>query len=495
MTNADNSLASLPAALIAQAERGNILSLYELYKNYSQGRYTDKNQQLADDYLALLLRKSRTLSLGVDKIQLHQFRHFEQLELIFDERLTVLIGDNGSGKTSIIEAVAFLLSWVFNRTISATGQGRQLQQDDIQARAVDYTQISGQFRLTPETHFDLSAVRMREGWPGRIRSELVASTEVGEILRLLAQKKPDVELPVFAFYSVKRAAADYPKSIAEHGIKARLQSRFNAYRDAFDASQGIHKWQEQYIELSNLAQSDDKCARHYQQKLHHLNAAIQHIVPYVQDMEVDRSSGAAQIKLTSFDNRIYFDQLSQGLKTLSAMVADLALRLLCLNSASARPFAAPGVVLIDEIELHLHPTLQQKILHNLQRTFPHIQFIVTTHSPQILTTVHKQSIRKISTVNGKTQIVIPTYQTQGVASADVLEQILDTYAVPEIEQAQWVEEYEALIQLGQWETRQAQQLLKKLDGHFGKQHPIMQQLNSLMRLSKLKRKIGNSDNE
>src|SRR5690625_4390822 len=138
MTNADNSLASLPAALIAQAERGNILSLYELYKNYSQGRYTDKNQQLADDYLALLLRKSRTLSLGVDKIRLHQFRHFEQLELIFDERLTFLIGDNGNGKSSMIKVVAFLLSWVFNRTLSETGQRRQLAQDDNQARAVDY---------------------------------------------------------------------------------------------------------------------------------------------------------------------------------------------------------------------------------------------------------------------------------------------------------------------------------------------------------------------
>src|SRR5690625_4991318 len=138
MTNADNSLASLPAALIAQAERGNILSLYELYKNYSQGRYTDKNQQLADDYLALLLRKSRTLSLGVDKIRLHQFRHFEQLELIFDERLTVLIGDNGSGKTSIIDTIAYILSWEFNRTISTSVQSTRIHQDDIKADAVDY---------------------------------------------------------------------------------------------------------------------------------------------------------------------------------------------------------------------------------------------------------------------------------------------------------------------------------------------------------------------
>lgn len=495
MTNVDKSSATLPAALMEQAGKGNILSLYEVHKNYLEGRYTNKNLEQADDYLSLILEKIQPIALEIDKIRLYQFRHFGQVELTFHKHLTVLIGDNGSGKTSIIEAVAYLLSWIFSRTLSATGHGRQLQQDDIQVQADDYTQISGHFRLTTQTPFELSAVRVREGWPGRLRSDFLASTEVGAILRLVAQQKPDVSLPVFAFYSVKRAAANYPKTIAEHRIKTQFQSRFNAYHDAFDASEGVHKWQEQYIELSNLAQTGGHSAEQYQQKLAYLNDAIEKIVPHVQALSVNRSSGAAQIMLSSFGNRIYFDQLSQGLKTLTAMAADLALRLLCLNPASKNPFDAPGIVLVDEIELHLHPDLQQKILHDLQRTFPNIQFIVTTHSPQVLSTVHKQSIRKITRANGMTHITTPAYQTQGVTSADILEQILDTYSIPDIEQAQWVDNYEALIQLGQERTPQGQALLQKLNRHFGKQHPVVQKLNSLQRLNELKRKLKHNNAE
>jgi predicted ATP-binding protein involved in virulence len=89
------------------------------------------------------------------------------------------------------------------------------------------------------------------------------------------------------------------------------------------------------------------------------------------------------------------EQLSDGYRTLLALVMDLARRLAQANPHLVKPLHSEAIVLIDEIDLHLHPGLQQTVLLDLQRTFPNTQFIVTTHSPQVLTTVQKENIRRL----------------------------------------------------------------------------------------------------
>jgi len=91
------------------------------------------------------------------------------------------------------------------------------------------------------------------------------------------------------------------------------------------------------------------------------------------------------------------EMLSDGIRNMIGMVADIAFRATKLNpqlsGAAARE--TPGVVLIDEVDMHLHPEWQQVVLQNLTEAFPALQFIVTTHSPQVLTTVARENIRNI----------------------------------------------------------------------------------------------------
>jgi predicted ATP-binding protein involved in virulence len=89
---------------------------------------------------------------------------------------------------------------------------------------------------------------------------------------------------------------------------------------------------------------------------------------------------------------LIINQLSDGEKCLLAMVGDLARRLAIANPGLENPLEGEGVVLIDEIELHLHPQWQRKIIPALTRTFPNCQFIVTTHSPQVLSYVKPENI-------------------------------------------------------------------------------------------------------
>lgn len=85
---------------------------------------------------------------------------------------------------------------------------------------------------------------------------------------------------------------------------------------------------------------------------------------------------------TQYELRI--EQLSEGYKIVIATVADLAARMAGANPQMSNPLSAKGIVLIDEVDLHLHPKWQRTILRDLNRVFPNIQFIVSTHSPIIV---------------------------------------------------------------------------------------------------------------
>ena len=94
-------------------------------------------------------------------------------------------------------------------------------------------------------------------------------------------------------------------------------------------------------------------------------------------------------------------QLSDGYKTLLSLVIDLAIRMALANPDSKKPLETEAVVLIDEIDLHLHPDWQRKVLGDLLRTFPGTQFLLTTHSPFIVETINNHLQRfKVMNVTG-----------------------------------------------------------------------------------------------
>ena len=153
-------------------------------------------------------------------------------------------------------------------------------------------------------------------------------------------------------------------------------------------------------------------------------------------------------------------------------------------------FRSKGIVLIDEIELHLHPRLQQAVLLSLAETFREVQFIVTTHSPHVLSTVDKQSIRMLSfDKDGVARARMPDFQTRGVTSSTVLEQLMGTHAVPEVEEAGWITQYLALIAAGDWDKGDGQLLKNDLFGHFGSAHPVIKELDAQIRLQQLKARV------
>lgn len=114
-------------------------------------------------------------------------------------------------------------------------------------------------------------------------------------------------------------------------------------------------------------------------------------------------------------------QLSQGERSLLALVADIAYRLAIMNPTSEDPLHGKGIVLIDEIDLHLHPRWQRSVIRNLQTTFPNCQFIITTHSPLVVS--DPQEVQVFLLEEGSTRELDNLY---GMDIEQVLFEIMDT---------------------------------------------------------------------
>ena len=182
--------------------------------------------------------------------------------------------------------------------------------------------------------------------------------------------------------------------------------------------------------------------------------------------------------------------LSDGLRNTIAMVADLAYRACKLNPhlASAAPQQTPGVVLIDEVDMFLHPQWQQIIVGSLQAAFPKLQFIVTTHSPQVLSTVKRENIRVIGPdANGQLIAAPPLAMTYGEPSGEVMHSVMLVDPQPPVTEKADLQRLTEWVDQGLYDQSKTIQLMQELTSVLGEQHPQLQRLQrSIQRQKALK---------
>ncbi|MEA3643544.1 MAG: AAA family ATPase, partial [Lamprobacter sp.] len=193
--------------------------------------------------------------------------------------------------------------------------------------------------------------------------------------------------------------------------------------------------------------------------------------------------------------------LSDGVRAMVSLVADMAWRCAKLNPHMGEEAArrTAGIAFIDEVDMHLHPRWQQRVIGTLREAFPRIQLVVTTHSPQVLSTVDAESIRLVrheyDPESGETvsQTVRPLMQSRGVASSDVMAELQEVDPVPGVQEARWLEEYKALVtsmEQDQVLDERKQALKIKIFDHFGENHPAWLECLRMERLQEMKSRLG-----
>lgn len=525
-------------SLIQKAEKGVLGSQFQLYEYYSAGKYVDKDEGLARKYFNMLESSLANKFFRLKSLRLSEFRRFHNLEISFDEKITVIIGDNGAGKTSIAEAISKIFSWFNNNLERDNVGGRLITPVDINARAVDYAEVVGRFELGNKLNaFEVSLARTVSGFAGSQSSEVGAIKQFGAMYRKAAGNAK-IMIPFLAFYSVERSCITLKQEYSERASSEIAGNRYLALKDSLDGSGKLDNFSELYIELANLAEgeetiaakrlrgqiaalkeliNDDWCegrdaaesplratlaaknkelagmlssssSTKHQRNLDFVNHAIETLVPTVRNLKVDRRSGKVQLRIESFGDEVNITQLSQGQKALIALTGDLARRLVILNPEAENPLHCHGIVIIDEIELHLHPRWQQEILSGLQRTFPNLQFIVTTHSPQVLSTVRRENIRSLGLdANGQVVAGQPLATTYGESSGDVMHSVMLVDPQPPIAEKADLQRLTELVDQGLHDKPEAEQLMQKLHAVLGERHPQLLRLQrSIQRHKALK---------
>ena len=327
----------------------------------------------------------------IKKLQVANLRVFEQAEFEFRPGMNLLVGVNGVGKTTVLDALRICLSKILPKITASRSRPLPFTHEDIRANSGTLT-INCTFELQ-ESEFTLLIHKQREGSvsykPGVVREQVLDTPDIEEY----RPKFPGVptkareghKQPLGLFFSIRRSLVS---DISPLKTKA-AGGQAGAFADAL-ASRELR-----LAELAYWMRAQEDLGAEHALALKHLSALRQAAKRFLPDCESLRAETSPKPRLVVQKQRITLDvrQLSDGERGLLALVLDLARRLSQANPLLADPVKeGQAIVLIDELDLHLHPKWQRTIVEGLTRTFPNCQFIGTTHSPQIVAAVEPEQV-------------------------------------------------------------------------------------------------------
>lgn len=367
----------------------------------------------------------------IDRLTLQNFRKFKELTIDLHPQFTLLVGGNGSGKTTILDALAISLTvrWINEQAGKKNIEIRAKDARLIPEKVADRTRFQEQ-RPVSVKGFGQIGTRAGLEWEQILlaRRKWDLSSEVREAVNQFQFGTPS-DWPVIAYYGVARAALSQNKS-----------SLLNVSLDVVRREDAYTHWLNEHIDYNDLRRwfyrevaAAGANGGHKRPGYEAVRRAVFGCLPEADDLwfDVDRADLVCSISGQAQP----LSNLSDGQRMLLAMVADIAIRAVTLNAhllpadklgPEDLPIPrvlrdTPGVVLIDELDVHLHPSWQRRVAADLKRTFPSIQFVCTSHSPQVIGEVPPEQIRIIE---GET--VYSPEHSFGVDSSRILEEVMDT---------------------------------------------------------------------
>jgi predicted ATP-binding protein involved in virulence len=332
----------------------------------------------------------------IQTLTLTNYRGAQSLTLDLQKHLNVFAGVNGTGKSTVLDAATILLSWVVSRIRTPGASGRPILEDNITNH-----QPSATIELTCIHEGKPIVWRLAKGRRGQGTLNRPSNlTQLNEYSRQvqaqIANEALATNLPLFVYYPVNRAVLDIPLRIrGKHSFDL-----LTAYDNALTTGANFRTFFEWFREREDLenetkARADqpsllEPSSQQADPQLKAVRDALNGILPEFSNLSVRRNPLRMEIKKK--EQLLTVNQLSDGEKCLIAMVSDLARRMAIANPAADNPLAGKGIVLIDEIDLHLHPKWQRLIVPKLREVFPNCQFLVSTHSPHVLTHVKPENV-------------------------------------------------------------------------------------------------------
>lgn len=442
-------------------------------------------------------------ALRVDRLELSNFRCFPEISIDLHERLTVIVANNGQGKTAILDAIAIALGPFVGAFDD--GKDRAFERDDIrllQAGTGNRMELADggvTLRATGVVaHQGESWKRQLSGPKSRTtRKDANALIKAGK--KLQSQVRQEAEalstgacLPLVAYYPTDRLwnIRRLPYK------KLPRTSRMVGYTHCLESGSDFHLMADwfRYWSVNSLnrrlkAQQEGEAIlpNEFDDALETVRNAINLCLKPSGWCDMDYSLEREEIVARHWQyGELPVGMLSDGIRSMLTLVADIAFRMVKLNP-NLGPYAATntdGIVLIDEVDMHLHPAWQQTVLSSLREAFPRLQFVVTTHSPQVTSTVPTESIR-VLTADG---VMAAPPGTEGAKSSRILERVFGVESRPQANEAtRELLRYLSLVDAGQWETPEALKLRAELDRRYQGEEPALIEADLLIENKKWER--------
>jgi predicted ATP-binding protein involved in virulence len=430
----------------------------------------------------------------IAQLSLDNVRAFKEAEFTFNPGFNLIIGINGAGKSTALDAIRYcgshLLPVIRKMPFKPFGFGV----DDIHNDA-PFAEAALHIGFGDKAD---AFVRLRE-WReqvatessenlARLRREILETARPRDRLRNQLRELVETDSPAdnVYFYPSERDLKKRSGSESSAPLMIHYSTARSYYRDRKERTSASAPDQAAYYEALASSTLNLRLVAEWLRAQHALSVER----PESSTL-VDTIATAVSVFLPEYSSlrtaeddtsRVLIDhdglplnvrQLSDGERSVLALVLDLAKRLAQANPALKDPLAdAEAVVLIDEIDLHLHPQWQRKIVGNLERTFPKCQFIATTHSPQVIGEVPHEKIQMIK--GGEIHSPMRSF---GIDSSRVLEEIMDTDA-----RNVAIEEEIAKIAklIGDRKRAEAREAIEKLAAEIGADDPEIVRARTLL---------------
>jgi len=359
----------------------------------------------------------------IKSLSLTNFRAYTQAQFVFQPGMNLLVGINGVGKTSVLDALRVCLSVIYPE-ISETKQRKEnFKESDIRIGA-NYLQISCDFTHLKDD-YNLLIVKRKETIVTIKREKPDKRDEV----RVVPDEEiitPKIDIgdknysnagndPIGIFFSTKRSLLE-DRSVGKTAAQAGQAA---AHAEALSENRvfNIRIFTDWYRAQKALSIEDVQIGNN----LTAIQSVVETFLPGFHNLRSEENGSKFELWIDKNNIPLSVYQLSDGERGVLAVAIDIAKRLVQANPVWEDPIkSGDGVVLIDELDLHLHPKWQRSIVSNLIRIFPNCQFIASTHSPQIIGEVKPEHI---TIIDNETYRPASSY---GVDSSRILQEILDT---------------------------------------------------------------------
>ena len=401
-------------------------------------------------------------------IDIKNFRCFNTFQVKFAPEITVFIGKNGAGKSTLINAIKYALSFIFSKDSKVNSNEKSIAMSAYNLGILSYLPMDAHYSTKENDYEYPISIKCDAAINNRTLPtwELLKKTRNGGLFNTMyksaySQFKKEKEFPVLAVYSdsfphIKSNISKYALEILASGRP--VPQNFGYYQWATESA-CTEVWERRFInvwrEVLNKKFAEKSTQAKFTWELIGLEKEIEIVTGYLKRfsepiLELTRidgfkltnvsvtTRGKEDYILFSFDNGddILFKNLPAGYRRLFSIAFDIAYRAFILQLRGdskyfpltlRKPEDVTGIVVIDEIDLHLHPALQQEVIQRFQRTFPNIQFIVSTHAPLVMSNVKQDENSQVYKLShNQSGYTIEPVQLYGMDMSSITEYALET---------------------------------------------------------------------